>query len=154
MSTNAHRRRRNKQARRDRRRQHDTDFNWSDLRPVQPPPGLTCPDCAAVVDPATRELRHEGTCPFSAAFEQAIDADREYFHAHPRATQWRRPPTMVEVLNMFFATGESLPEPPAGHRWEPAGTVTVHAVADGVHARDLREVALIAVPAHTHMKGN
>ena len=130
--------------RRDRKRDHITDW-MAKLEPVIPPSGSVCPDCAVAIDTVTSDLIHEPSCPLYAALERAVDGDRDYFRTHPHTRQRGRPPTMAEVLHLNFATGVALPEPPPGHRWEPAGAITVIALGDGVRARDFSEMCVVAV---------
>ncbi len=51
---------------------------------------LTCPDCSGT---ATGEqvLKHDDTCPVSAALDAMSQLDREWFAAHPGATEYYRP---------------------------------------------------------------
>ncbi len=53
-----------------------------------------CPDCSAVA--VDRELKHDPTCPLMLAIEAVVDADRDWFAAHPWATVRHRPLHAVE----------------------------------------------------------
>lgn len=124
-----------------------TATSWRSLQPMTPPPGLTCPDCAAVVDPNRNEWIHEPTCPLATAQQRIVDEDRDYFESHPGETTRVRPPVMAEVLTAILQThGSTLPELPPNHHWEPGGTITVVLLADGVRARHFKEALAVAVP--------
>jgi hypothetical protein len=149
MTDTNRRRRTDKQLRRDRDRKVRASGyireTWNNLKATEPPPGYTCPDCAAVID-SQNHLKHEQTCPLSAAADRISDEDREYFDTHPGEMTRRRPPVMAEVLSTLLAEDKSLPEPPAGCHWEPAGQVTVTYLGEGVRMRDLRQVCVVAAP--------
>lgn len=118
-----------------------------DLQPLAPPPGLACPDCAAVVDPERNEWIHEPTCPLALAQQRIVDEDREYFETHPGQSTRIRPPVMAEVLTaMLHTQGSGLPELPPDHHWEPGGTIKVTLLADGVRARHFENALAVAVP--------
>lgn len=118
-----------------------------DLQPLTPPPGTTCPDCAAVVDPQRNEWIHEPTCPLAVAQQRIVDEDRDYFATHPGETTRVRPPVMTEVLTALLQTNTpGLPELPPNHHWEPGGTITVTLLAEGVRARHFKDALAVAVP--------
>jgi hypothetical protein len=50
---------------------------------------ITCPDCTATGSPGEL-IRHDDTCPVSAALDHVSRVDREWFAAHPDATEYRR----------------------------------------------------------------
>lgn len=52
-------------------------------------PPLDCPDCPATSDD-TGQLTHAGTCPTGHALDHVSQVDREWFTAHPGATDYRR----------------------------------------------------------------
>lgn len=62
-----------------------------------------CPDCAA--RPENNVVRHDPTCPVNRGVNAAIDADGEWFAANPSATQYRRPITHFEQVELRITTG-------------------------------------------------
>lgn len=64
---------------------------------------VACPDCAA--RPQGQVVHHDPTCPVDRGVNAAIDADGEWFKANPSATEYRRPITHFEQVELRITTG-------------------------------------------------
>jgi hypothetical protein len=90
----------------------------------------TCPDCTASGSPGEL-LRHDDTCPVTAALDHVSQVDREWFAAHPDATEYRRDllPGDLSVTNLdAVLLGTADGKPPR---------VTVRQIGPGLRVRAL-----------------
>lgn len=93
-----------------------------------------CPDCGAqkrlpaFVAPGPSVVRHNPGCPVSLGVDRALDEDRKWFAARPRATRLVRPVTPAEASEVESSLG-----------WRPSGNVTVVQFRPGVRSRYFTE---------------
>lgn len=91
---------------------------------------LTCPDCLGVAGDG-RHLTHADTCPIGQALDRISQVDRDWFAAHPGATEYYRPllPGDLHVADLAsIVLGTVDGKPPR---------VRVRQVAEGIRARSL-----------------
>src|SRR6476620_6392543 len=67
-----------------------------------------CPDCAS--DFVGREMRHEPTCPASAALDAVTDDDARYFEEHPGEMLRVPPISHAEILEWAHIDGVRVPD--------------------------------------------
>jgi len=77
------------------------NFKAAGLLPSSLRAPAVCPDCSAVM--VDKHLTHDETCPIGLAIEAICDADRDWFEAHPAATEYRRLVALAEVIEQRTA---------------------------------------------------
>jgi hypothetical protein len=97
---------------------------------------VTCPDCPATAS-GEKQLTHAKTCPLGLGLDERTAADREWFEAHPWATEYRRPLHWTERAELVMLA--LLPDVPG----EPIGRVLVRQLALGVRTRSFGDVAIL-----------
>ena len=101
-------------------------------------PPTDCPDCPAD-NGGTGPLVHADTCPIRRALDHVSQVDREWFAAHPDATEYRRDllPGDLHVSNLdavLLGTGDG-----------KSPRVRVRRVSDGVRVKSLPENLILRV---------
>lgn len=101
-------------------------------------PPTDCPDCPADTS-TTGRLVHADTCPVGHALDHVSQVDREWFAAHPHATEYRRDllPGDLHVGNLdAVLLGTDDGKPPR---------VRVRQVAEGIRVKSLPGNLLLRV---------
>lgn len=93
-------------------------------------PPLDCPDCPGVAG-TPGPLVHADTCPIGQALDHVSQVDREWFAAHPDATEYRRDllPGDLHVGNLDAVVMGTVDGKPA--------RVQVRQIAEGVRVKSL-----------------
>lgn len=100
-------------------------------------PSLQCPDCGA--RSVGNSLTHDETCPVGRAIDTTMDADRVFFEEHPKATEYRRPVTQAEAVEL--RTSGAWPDVPG----RAVGRVLVTQIEPGLRRRSFAEVFIIVL---------
>lgn len=97
-----------------------------------------CPDCGASFTSGL--LKHEKTCPISVALDEAMDADRAWFDAHPNASSYFREMNIAD-RDDFLRT---LPSQAEGCEiLEVTGRIRVVSLGPGMRGRDFSNVRCV-----------